>query len=250
MKKIISYAVVIAIFIGIGLGVKRYVQGPGQPVDGILVSGTAADVEKVKKEFKDDIKQSIDYKVKYVTTIRKTQLSEEDKKQYDTNEEFEIYTTEYAVINSSTAVKLFNKGLLRARKDPHSASTISEMVKDKNKVSSDQNRLFSYAAKNSKDDNPTVDNFENNQLNLNGKMVPAQHVKQQIWIGYDPMNLVILKDQDYNAISESESIMKLIQFKKRDFDYKNKKEVNKVLQEIDKVSPNNQHKINFVEVQD
>lgn len=245
MKKIISYAVVISIFMGIGLGVKRYVQGPGQPVDGILVSGTAADVEKVKKEFKDDIKQSIDYKVKYVATIRKTQLSKEDKKQNDTNEEFEINTTEYAVINSSTAVKLFNKGLLRARKDPNSASTISEMVRDKNKVSSDQNLLFSYAG-----DNPTVDNFENNQLNLNGKMVPAQHVKQQIWIGYDPMNLVILKDQDYNAISESELIMKLIQFKKRDFDYKNKQEVNKVLQDIDKVSPNNQHKINFVEVQD
>ncbi|SCC48918.1 Protein of unknown function [Bacillus thuringiensis] len=29
MKKIISYVVVIAIFIGVGLGVKRYVQGPG-----------------------------------------------------------------------------------------------------------------------------------------------------------------------------------------------------------------------------
>ncbi len=57
MKKFISYALVIAIFIGIGLGVKRYVQGPGQSVDGILVSGTAADVEKVKQEFKDDTKQ-------------------------------------------------------------------------------------------------------------------------------------------------------------------------------------------------
>ncbi|MCH4569813.1 lipoprotein BA_5634 family protein [Bacillus sp. ES1-5] len=250
MKKIISYAVVIAIFIGIGLGVKRFVQGPGQPVDGILVSGTAADVEKVKQEFKDDTKQSIDYKVKYVTTIRKTQLSEEDKKQNDTNEEFEINTTEYAVINSSTAVKLFNKGLLRARKDPNSASLISEMVKDKNKVSSDHNLLFSYAGNNSTGDNPMVDNFENNQLNLNGKMVSAQYVKQQIWIGYAPMNLVILKDQDYNAISESESMMKLIQFKKRDFDYKNKQEVDKVLQEIDQVSSNNQHKINFVEVQD
>ncbi|UOK49162.1 hypothetical protein KU891_27935 (plasmid) [Bacillus tropicus] len=244
MKKFISYALVIAIFIGIGLGVKRYVQGPGQSVDGILVSGTAADVEKVKQEFKDDTKQSIDYKVKYVTTIRKTQLSEEDKKQNDTNEEFEINTTEYAVINSSTAVKLFNKGLLRARKDPNSASIISEMVKDKNKVSSDQNLLFSYAV-----DNSTVDNFENNQLNLNGKIVPAQYVKQQIWIGYVPMNLVILNDQDYNTISESESIMKLIQFQKRNFDYKNKQEVEKILQQIDKVSSNNQNKINFVEVQ-
>ncbi|MED0951714.1 lipoprotein BA_5634 family protein [Bacillus mobilis] len=245
MKKIISYAVVIAIFIGIGLGVKRYVQGPGQPVDGILVSGTATDVEKVKQEFKDDTKQSIDYKVKYVTTTKRIPLSEENKKQNDTHEEFEIVAKEYAVINSSTAVKLFNKGLLRARKDPNSTTTISEMVKDKNKVSSDQNLLFSLASKES-----MVDNFENKQLNLNGKMVSAQYVKQQIWIGYDPMDLVILKDQDYNAISESESIMKLIQFKKRDFDYKNKQEVNKVLQEIDKVSPNNQHKINFVEVQD
>ncbi|WP_257131852.1 lipoprotein BA_5634 family protein [Bacillus thuringiensis] len=163
MKKIISYTVVIAIFIGIGLGVKRYVQGPGQPVDGILVSGTATDVEKVKQEFKDDTKQSIDYKVKYVTTTKRIPLSEEDKKQNDTNEEFEINTTEYAVINSSTAVKLFNKGLLRARKDPNLASIISERVKDKNKVSSDQNLLFSYVG-----DNSTVDNFENNQLNLNG----------------------------------------------------------------------------------
>ena len=179
----------------------------GQPVDGILVSGTATDVEKVKQEFKNDTKQSIDYKVKYVTTTKRIPLSEEDKKQNDTNEEFEINTTEYTVINSSTAVKLFNKGLLRARKDPNSASIISERVKDKNKVSSDQNLLFSYAG-----DNSTVDNFENNQLNLNGKIVPAQYVKQQIWIGYVPMNLVILNDQEYNTISESESIMKLIQF--------------------------------------
>ena len=249
MKRIISYAIVIAIFIGIGLGVKRFVQGPGQPVDGILVSGTAADVEKVKQEFKGDTKQSIDYKVKYVTTISKTQLSEEDTKQNNTNEESEINTKEYAVINSSTAVKLFNKGLLRARKDPNSASIISEMVKDKNKISSNHNLLFSYAGYNLKGDNPTLENFENNQLNLNGKMVPAQYVKQQIWIGYAPMDLVILKDQDYTTISESESIMKLIQFKKRNFDYKNKQEVNKVLQEIDKVSSNNQKKINFVEIQ-
>ncbi|MCU5326696.1 MULTISPECIES: hypothetical protein [Bacillus] len=64
MKKIISYVVVIAIFIG----VKRYVQGPGQPVDGILVSGTAADIEKVKQEFKDDIKQSNEVNIKVIQT--------------------------------------------------------------------------------------------------------------------------------------------------------------------------------------
>ncbi|MCW1941550.1 lipoprotein BA_5634 family protein [Bacillus anthracis] len=149
-------------------------------------------------------------------------------------------TTEYAVISSSTAVKLFNKGLLRARKDPDSASTISEMVKDKNKVSSDQNLLFSYVA----------NNFENNQLNLNGKMITVKYVKQQIWIGYDPMDLVILKDQDYNILSEPDSIMRLIQFKDRNFDYKNKQEVEKVLKELDKTSPTSENKINFVEVQD
>ncbi|PHE97815.1 hypothetical protein COF76_16675 [Bacillus wiedmannii] len=68
MKKIISYVVVIAIFIGVGLGVKRYVQGPGQPVDGILVSGAAADIEKVKQEFKDDIKQSNEVNIKVIQT--------------------------------------------------------------------------------------------------------------------------------------------------------------------------------------
>ena len=117
-------------------------------------------------------------------------------------------------------------------------------MKDKNKVSSDQNLLFSYAG-----DNSTVDNFENNQLNLNGKIVPAQYVKQQIWIGYVPMNLVILNDQEYNTISESESIMKLIQFQNVILIIK-QKEVDKVLQQIDKLSSNNQNKINFVEVQD
>lgn len=239
MKKIISYAVVIAIFIGIGLGVKRYVQGPGQPVDGILVSGTATEVEKAKEAFKEDMKKSIDYKVKYVTTTKEIQFSEEDK-QEELNDEDKISTNEYAVISNSTAVKLFNKGLLRARKDPNSASTISEMVKDKNKVSSDQNLLFSYG-----------DGYmENNQVNLNSKMIPVKYVKQQIWIGYAPMDLVILKDQDYNMLSEPESIMRLIQFKKRNFDYKNKQEVAKVLKELNKTSPISEKKINFVEVQD
>ena len=37
MKKIISLVLVIAIFIGIGFGVKRYIQGPPQPANGILV---------------------------------------------------------------------------------------------------------------------------------------------------------------------------------------------------------------------
>ncbi|MBS9802440.1 hypothetical protein J4052_05570 [Bacillus toyonensis] len=239
MKKIISYAVVIAIFIGIGLGVKRYVQGPGQPVDGILVSGTATEVEKAKEAFKEDMKKSIDYKVKYVITTKEIQFSEEDK-QEELNDEDKISTNEYTVISNSTAVKLFNKGLLRARKDPNSASTISEMVKDKNKVSSDQNLLFSYG-----------DGYmENNQVNLNGKMIPVKYVKQQIWIGYAPMDLVILKDQDYNMLSEPESIMRLIQFKKRNFDYKNKQEVAKVLKELNKTSPISEKKINFVEVQD
>ncbi|CUB12715.1 hypothetical protein BN2127_JRS1_04504 [Bacillus cereus] len=43
-------------------------KGLGQLVDGILVSGTATDVEKAKQEFKEDMKKSLDYKVNYVTT--------------------------------------------------------------------------------------------------------------------------------------------------------------------------------------
>ncbi|MCW1941551.1 hypothetical protein OMD49_28110 [Bacillus anthracis] len=46
-------------------------EGPAQPVDGILVSGTATDVEKAKQVFKEDMKKSLDYKVKYVTTTKK-----------------------------------------------------------------------------------------------------------------------------------------------------------------------------------
>ncbi|MCW1941554.1 hypothetical protein OMD49_28125 [Bacillus anthracis] len=46
-------------------------KGLGQLVDGILVSGTATDVEKAKQEFKENMKKSLDYKVKYVTTTKK-----------------------------------------------------------------------------------------------------------------------------------------------------------------------------------
>ena len=239
MKKIIIFAVIIAIFAAIGLGVKRFVEGPGQPVDGILVSGTAVDVEKAKQVFKEDIKKSMDYKVKYVTTTKEIQFSEEEK-QEEIKDEDKISTHEYAVISNSTALKLFNKGILRARKDPLSGSIISEPVKDKNKVSSNQNLYFSL-------DDGYV---ENNQVNLNGKMIHVKYVKQQIWIGYAPMDLVILKDQDYNLLSEPESIMRLIQFKNRNFDYKNKQEVAKVLKELNKTSPISENKINFVEVQD
>ncbi|CUB12713.1 hypothetical protein BN2127_JRS1_04502 [Bacillus cereus] len=239
MKKIIIFAVIIAIFAAIGLGVKRFVEGPAQPVDGILVSGIATDVEKAKQVFKEDIKKSLDYKVKYVTTTKEKQFSEKDKPE-ELKDEDKVDTSEYAVISNSTALKLFNKGILRARKDPLSVSSISEPVKDKNKISSNHNLYFSLS-----------DWYvENNQVNLNGKMIPIKYVKQQIWIGYDPMDLVILKDQDYNTLSEPESIMRLIQFKNRNFDYKNKQEVEKVLKELDKTSPTSENKINFVEVQD
>jgi hypothetical protein len=237
MKKIIVFVCITIIFIGIGFGVKRYVEGPSQPANGIVVSGTEQDINKVEELYKGNIKQTANYKIKYVTTNKLIKLSEEDQKEM--NQEFETRAIQYAVVNQSTAKELMKKEVLRVRKDPKSWSTISDPVTDIKDLSSGHNLYFSMGNA----------ELKNNQLDLNGQMLPMQHAKPQMWIGYRPMmDLVILTDKAYNEITEEESNLKLIQFKNKRFDYKNKKEVDTIFKEIEKVYPNSEEKVNFVDL--
>ncbi|MCY9761957.1 lipoprotein BA_5634 family protein [Paenibacillus alvei] len=238
MKKIIGLVLVIAIFAGIGLGVKRFVEGPSQSVNGILVIGTDQETKKVKELYKDRSKEMIDYKMKLVTTKIVTKLSEQDKK--ETGQEVDIRNINYSVIQRSTAEQFIKKGIIRARQDPESLSIISDPVTAIQELSNGQNLLFSLGD----------DEMKNNQIDLNGKMVPVQYVKRQAWIGYRPMDLVIVDDKTYNNLKEAESTISLIHFQKESFDYKKKEKVNKVIDEIRSVYAVSEEKVNFVDVQD
>ncbi|MED1780827.1 lipoprotein BA_5634 family protein [Brevibacillus fortis] len=239
MKKIISFLLVIVIFAGIGFGVKRYVEGPSQAVDGVLVIGTEKDANKVKELYRDNTKQAIDYKVKLVTTKKITKLTEQVQK--ETGQEFETRDIKYSVITRSTAEQFIKNGILRARQDPDSASIISDPVTSMKELSNGHN-LF-YSSNNA--------DMNNDQIDLNGQMVPVEYVKHQVWIGYIPQaDLVIVDDQTYNQLTEAESTLSLIQFENRSFDYKKKDMVNQVLQEIGNVYADSADKVNFVKVQD
>ncbi|MGG4454182.1 lipoprotein BA_5634 family protein [Brevibacillus porteri] len=239
MKKVIGFLLVIVIFAGIGFGVNRFVEGPSQAVDGVLVIGTENDANKVKELYKDNTKQAMDYKMKLVTTIKKTKRTEQDQK--ETGEEFETREIKYSVVTRSTAEQFIKKGILRARQDPNSSSILTDPVTSIKELSNGQNLFYSLSDY----------EMKNKQIDLNGQMVPVEYVKHQMWIGYIPQaDLVIVDDQTYNQLTEAESTLSLIQFENRSFDYKKKDKVNQVLQEIEKVYANSEDKVNFVDVQD
>ncbi|ULL16394.1 hypothetical protein DVH26_19260 [Paenibacillus sp. H1-7] len=239
MNKIIVFVLVIVVFAGIGFGVKRFVEGPSQPVNGIVVIGTENDVNKAKQRYKDNTKQTFDYKLKLVTTTITYKLSEQGQK--ETGQQFDTRYINYSVVRRSTAEQFVQKGIIRARKDPNSSSIISEPVATIKELSSGNNLYFSL----------NDAEMKNHQIDLNGQLVPVQFVQHQAWIGYRPtMDLVIVDDQTYNKLAEAESAISLIHFQKGGFDYKNKVKVNQVLTEIGSVYADSEDKVNFVDVQD
>ncbi|MCG7409473.1 lipoprotein BA_5634 family protein [Paenibacillus sp. ACRRX] len=238
MKKLIVFVLVIAIFAGIGFGVKRFVEGPTQSANGILVIATDQEMKKVKELYKDRSKEVIDYKMKLITTTITTKIAEQDRD--EAGQEFDTRDIKYSVITRSTAEQFIKKGMIRARQDPESSSIISDPVTAIKELSNGQNLLFSLSDY----------EIKNNQIDLNGQKVSVQYVKRQAWIGYDPMDLVIVNDQTYNNIKEAESTISLIHFQKDSFDYKKKEKVNKILDEIRSVYPDSEDKVNFVDVKD
>ncbi|MGE7932454.1 lipoprotein BA_5634 family protein [Viridibacillus arvi] len=222
MKKIIGFVLVIAIFIGIGFGVKRYIQGPPQPANGIVVIGTEQDVNKVKQEYKNKTEQTDDYKAKFIVTKKG-----ESKR-------------EYLVINKTTAGQLVKKGIIRARKEPGTASLISETVNEIKELPGSLNLFYSIS------DYDLVDS----QIDLNGQMIPVSYIKNQIWVGYMAMDFVILNDKTYDELADPDSVMTLIHLKDK-FDYReDKEEVEQVFKTIENVYPDSKRKVNFVDIQD
>ncbi|OKO50852.1 hypothetical protein ABH17_027390 (plasmid) [Bacillus toyonensis] len=265
MKKVIGFLAVTAIFIGIGFAVNRYINGPSQPVNGIMVSGTKDNISAVKNLYKDQNVQTADYSYKLVTEIIKQELTTEQKEDIKkewkekgenmTEEEMDkeldkssVRKKQYAVITKSTAEKFLKKGIVRTPLSKEDSSITSTQVKEIKELASEKNLFYRKKAED--------EEVKDGNLNLNGQMIPVQHVEQNNWIGYFSSPIVIVNEDTYKQIKEKEVSLSLIQFAKENFDYKNKNKVNKVIENISKVyevkdenSEYDRDKIYFVEIQ-
>ncbi|OUB91402.1 hypothetical protein BK784_24320 [Bacillus thuringiensis serovar medellin] len=264
MKKIIWFLVVTLIFIGGGFAVKRYIEGPSQTVNGIMISGTKEEVSAVKDLYKGQTAQTEDYQYKLVTEIKKQENTGEEKEAIKkewkekgmnmTEEEMDkeidkstVTKKQYAVITKSTAEKFLQKGILRTNVG-NEGSLISSPVKEIKELSSNQNLFYM--------ESNATEEIKDGKLNLNGQMAPVQHIKQNNWIGYFSSPVVIVNDETYEQLKEKEVSLSLIQFAKENFDYKNKNKINMVVENISKVydvKEENENydkdKLYFVEVQ-
>jgi len=265
MKKIIGFLAVTAIFIGIGFAVNRYINGPSQPVNGIMVSGTKENISAVKNLYKDQNVRTTDYSYKLVTEIIKqeftTEQKEEIKKEWKekggnmTEEEIDkelnkpsVTKKQYAVITKSTAEKFLKKGIIRTPLSKEDSSMTSASVKEIKELAREKNIFY---RKNAEDGE-----VKDGNLNLNGQMIPVQHIEQNNWIGYFSSPIVIVNEETYKQLKEKEVSLSLIQFANENFDYKNKNKVNKVVEYVSKVyavkDENGEYdkdKIYFVEIQ-
>ncbi|WP_336974001.1 lipoprotein BA_5634 family protein [Bacillus thuringiensis] len=264
MKKIIWFLVVTLIFIGVGFTVKRYIEGPSQSVNGIMVSGTKEEITAVKHLYKGQTAQTNDYQYKLVTEIQKQENTAEQKEAIKkewkekgvnmTEEEMDkeidksiVTKKQYAVITKSTAEKFLKKGILRTNAG-NEGSLISSPLKEIKDLSSEKNLFYTESDAN--------EEIQDGKLNLNGKMIPVQHMKQNNWIGYFSSPVVIVNNDTYKQLQEKEVGLSLIQFAKDNFDYKNKNKLNTVVENISKVydvkednGNYDKDKLYFVEVQ-
>ncbi|MGG4268292.1 lipoprotein BA_5634 family protein [Peribacillus simplex] len=264
MKKIMGFLAATLIFIGMGFGVKQYIEGPSQPVNGIMVSGNKEEVNAVKNLYKDQMAQTEDYQYKLVTEIKKQEntpeLKETIKKEWkekgvnmteeEMNKEIDKSTVtkkQYAVITNSTAEKFLKKGILRTN-GGNEGSLLSSPVKEIKELASGKNLFFKEREEN--------EEMKDEKLNLNGQRIPVQHIKQNNWIGYFSSPVVIVNNETYKQLQEKEVGLSLIQFANEDFDYKNKNKINMVVENISKVydvKEENENydkdKLHFVEVQ-
>ncbi|MFE9080805.1 lipoprotein BA_5634 family protein [Bacillus mobilis] len=264
MKKIIWFLVVTLIFIGVGFTVKRYIEGPSQSVNGIMVSGTKEEITAVKNLYKGQTAKTEDYQYKLVTEIKKQDETAEQnaaiKKEWKekgvnmTEEDMDKRITElnttknqYAVITKSTAKKFLQKGILRTNVG-NGSSLISSPVKEIKELASEKNLFYAESDAN--------EEIQDGKLNLNGQMIPVQHMKQNNWIGYFSSPVVIVNNDTYKQLQEKEVGLSLIQFAKENFDYKNKNKLNTLVENISKVydvkednGNYDKDKLHFVEVQ-
>lgn len=127
---------------------------------------------------------------------------------------------QYAVITKSTAEKFLKKGIIRTPLSKEDSSMISASVKEIKELAREKNIFY---RKNAEDGE-----VKDGNLNLNGQMIPVQHIEQNNWIGYFSSPIVIVNEEAYKQLKEKEVSLSLIQFAKENFDYKNKNKVKKV----------------------
>ncbi|MCM3748574.1 lipoprotein BA_5634 family protein [Paenibacillus pasadenensis] len=223
IKKLAWFVCTLAVLVGIGYGAKKYIDGPSQPADSLLVSGTEQNVAAVKKLYKDETKRTMEYKYKRIKAVTGTEREEQL----------------FVMISKTTVTELLEKELIRQQKDPAGSSIISNPRKTMPELKGEDNLLFS--------------NLDTKEIELEGQIIPVKKVEPHSWIGYRPVNgnqnLLIVRDDLYQKIKLEETILSVIQLKGSKFDYKNdKNKIYAIQKQIDEVYPGSEQNVNFADV--
>lgn len=222
-KIVLGVAATLLLVVGVQQGLKYYLQGAPRPFNALLISGDTQNVNKAKDIYKDETKETKDYK--YKTVINKEKALDENgnvviEKPLDKNgKEIEgaegvelIYEHKFLVITKSTAKEMLKDQILRVRKDedPSSGSLETVVLENIKEIDSDKSIYLGYPEKNKK-------------MEVNGNTIPLQQDSYS-WIGYYPSaegTIVITDDNTYESIDDKEKVMSLMKFKKGNRDLRN-----------------------------
>ena len=222
-KLILGVVAVVLLVLGVQQGLKYYLQGSPRPFNALLISGNIEDVNKAKDIYKEDTKETKEYKYKTVLNIEKM-LDENGnviiEKPLDKNgKEIEgaegieaVHENKFLVMTKSTAKEMLKDQIFRVRKneDPTSGSLETVVLENIKGVDTDTSIYLGYPEKNKK-------------MEVNSKSIPLQNDSYS-WIGYYPSSegtIVITDDNTYKSIDNKEKVMSLIKFKKGNKDLRN-----------------------------
>jgi len=218
-KLIIGILATLVLVVGIQQGLKYYVQGPARYFNSIIISGDVGSVNKGKEIYKDNTKYTKDYKYKIVINTQNV-LDQNGKVEVGDDGKELIHENKFLTITKDTAKKMLNDQVLRER------------VKEEGSIQT--NILESIPNIDSKDTIYFGSEDKDKKIEINGKSIPLEYGSYS-WIGYYPSEqggLIVVDDETYKSIEDSEKNMSLIKFAKGKKDLRNakdKEEINKQL---------------------
>lgn len=225
-KFIIGISVTVVLVVGVKQGLKYFLQGPARPFNSILITGEPANINKAKDMYKDNTKETKEYKYKAVLNIEKIldengnviiekPLDKNGKEIEDAKGIEQIKENRFLVITKSTAKEMLKDQVLRVKKDqePTSGNIQTEVLKSIENIDSNKNIFLGRLQ-------------SDNVMDIDGTKVKLEQ-GDQTWIGYYPDEdgyVVIANDSTYNSIKEDEKTIGLIKFKNGNKDLRNAKD--------------------------
>lgn len=219
-KIVIGIAATLLLVVGVKQGLKYYLQGPARPFNGLLISGNIENVNKAKEVYKEDTKESKEYKYKAVLNVEKMldengniilekPLDKNGKEIKDAEGIEQIKENRFLVITKSTAKEMLKDQVLRVKKDqePTSGNIQTEILENIEDIDGNKNMFLG---------NKQRDKI----MKINDTKITLKQ-GYETWIGYYPDedgDVVIVDDNTYNSIKEDEKTIGLVKFKNKNKD--------------------------------